>query len=148
MAYCRSPLLYHAIHHLQAGGSPWMCTPDIRLALPHTLAGTLGGSLWPFSCWSINHIPTTNSSRVRRPICCPSTKSHTCARTCRGRRLRDQMSAATRLTTISEDSGGYASGTLKCAGGSNNPLFAAQTPSYRFRSFSVISLRHLLRSPS
>jgi hypothetical protein len=120
------------------------------LALVQTLPPTLTGSFLPLSRWSINHNPTTNSILFSRPMARLSTRSQTSSRTCVGRRLRVHISWTTRLSTSSDgsSSGGARSGPMFTGAGKKRPLFAAQTPSYRFRSRSVIWSRHLFRVPS
>lgn len=107
--------------------------PVTYRTLSQTLSGTLTGSLWPFNCSSINHIPTTNSSFVKSPIRCWSTRFQTCSNDARGSRLRDQISRTTRFRTIS-DVGGHFSDPLGLralprSGGMSSPLLDAHTPS-------------------
>ena len=111
-------------------------SPSKRLTLPHTLSATLTGSLLPFNLWSISHIPTQNSSRLR--LLCPRTftSAHTSSRTVSGSLLLRHIS----LTTIFSTSPLNAS-TLLLGAGRSSPRFAAHTPSYRFRSRSVRDMR-------
>lgn len=74
--------------------------PLSRLTLNQTLSDTFNGSFLPLSLWSINHMPTTNSSLESLPTRLLSTRSQTSASTSFGKRLRRQISRTTRLSTV------------------------------------------------
>ena len=106
------------------------------LALSHTLCETLTGSLRPFRLWSISHIPTTNSSLDSSPRPSWLTRSHICSSSLLGSLLRDHMSRTTMLITMSSRSSDLFLRLTSSACVTHSPLFAAHTPSYRFRSRS------------
>ena len=128
-------------------------------ALRQTLSETLTGNFFPFNLPSMSHRPTMNCALLRRPTPSPSTRSHTVSRTLSANRDLDQTSRATtfdicsvmlsRISPACWRSVFADSDFCSCSvNAQRNPLFAAQTPAYRFHSDSVIDSRHRFLSPS
>lgn len=132
----------------------WFQMPNLR-----TLAQTASareppmGSFLPRRQRSMSHIPMTNSSLQSQPLAPLSTSFQIWLSMSGGKRLRVQMSLATKGWIPSDSMMSLVCCCCCCSSGGNGgggtdkrctrvsikwPLFAAQTPSYRLRSFSLI----------